>query len=175
MLRNGKIGPIREINGVDRGGDGTVPRPSSHPPEWQDDTPSIFYAQHHALLQRTDSILNQLGGVLSGRLGGWMSGVAQVGLDTPDLIEAGIGFPISVISPSRDETLPLHANAFMEDGQHVAGPILMKSAGDGQYSGQLEGLKPGAFRVQITSALPQKPIETVSDWTLVWDQNQKTP
>jgi hypothetical protein len=101
-----------------------------------------------------------------------MSGVAQLGLDTPDVIEAGEVLRINVFSASGDATLRLHANVFAEDGEHEAGPLLMKTAGDGRYSEQFEGMKPGACRVQIGSAVQQKPVETVSDWTLVWDENQ---
>lgn len=48
LLRLGRIEPINLYKGVDRGGDGTVPRPSSHPPEWKDDSSAVFAAQKHA-------------------------------------------------------------------------------------------------------------------------------
>jgi pimeloyl-ACP methyl ester carboxylesterase len=72
LLRAGRIEPINTYKGVDHGGDGTVPRPSSHPPEWDGDSSAVFAAQKHASLQNTESVLHQLFGAY--RASGQMDG-----------------------------------------------------------------------------------------------------
>jgi hypothetical protein len=67
LLCGGKIEPLRSYKGTDYAGDGTVPRPSSHPPEWADDLASVFVSQKHAMLQSTDSILTQASGIKNSR------------------------------------------------------------------------------------------------------------
>src|SRR5262249_54564814 len=69
LLRGGKVEPLMLYKGKDPRGDGTVARPSSHPPEWQNDSASRFASQKHTMLQSTDSILTQLFGLLTGQLG----------------------------------------------------------------------------------------------------------
>ncbi len=49
LLRNGKIEPTRSYKGEDKSGDGTVPRPSAHPPEWVNEGPSVYVSQSHAM------------------------------------------------------------------------------------------------------------------------------
>ena len=86
LLRAGKVEPLRSYNGEDKGGDGTVPRPSSHPPEWEDDGTSTYVSQKHAVLQSTNSILTQISGMLTGHLGRFMGG-ARIGVDVPDMVD----------------------------------------------------------------------------------------
>jgi hypothetical protein len=101
-----------------------------------------------------------------------MSGVAKLGLNIPDLVSAGSRLPIVVASENGDATLPLSAYCVTESGDRVGGPVLLRSDGGGRYFGEFELLKPGASRVDIRSAVPQRPVEDVSDWTLIWDDNQ---
>lgn len=43
-LNGQQIEPLREYNGIDKGGDGTVPRPSSHPPECEGNVAEAIFA-----------------------------------------------------------------------------------------------------------------------------------
>src|SRR6516165_7802140 len=88
LLRGGKVEPLRSYKGEDKGGDGTVPRPSSHPPEWEDEGASTYVSQRHAILQSTDSILTQISGMLTGHLGRFLGG-ARIGVDVPDMVQLG--------------------------------------------------------------------------------------
>lgn len=170
LLRNGKVEPIRSRKGTDHSGDGTVPRPSSHPPEWSDEGSSVFVSQSHALLQSTNSILTQLFGRLTGNLGKFMGGTG-IGLNIPALVEAGTSVPVEVISQDGNPTLALHVVCHDEDGQLRGNPKLMKAGGDGRYRAKLDDLPQGAYRITVQSATPAKPINSVSDWTLVWNAN----
>jgi hypothetical protein len=168
LLRNGKIEAMRSYKGGDSSGDGTVPRPSSHPPEWPNEGSSVFVSQSHAVLQSTDSILTQIFGMLTGNLGKFMGGTG-IGLDIPAIVEAGNTVPVNVVSQDGNPTLALHVVCHCEDGQLRGNPKLMKALGDGRYQAKLDDLPEGAFKITVQSATPAKPIDPVSDWTLVWD------
>jgi hypothetical protein len=168
LLRNGKIEPTRSYKGEDKSGDGTVPRPSSHPPEWENEGPSVFVSQSHAVLQSTDSILTQIFGMLTGNLGKFMGGTG-IGLDIPAIVEAGRTVPVDVMSQDGNSTLALHVVCHGEDGQPRGNPKLMKAQGDGRYHAKLDDLPEGAFKITVQSATPSRPIDPVSDWTLVWN------
>jgi hypothetical protein len=47
LLRQGRVESLRSYKGQEKGADGTVPRPSSHPPEWEDEGPSTKADSDH--------------------------------------------------------------------------------------------------------------------------------
>jgi hypothetical protein len=166
LLRASRIEPINAYRGVDHGGDGTVPRPSSHPPEWDGDTRAVFAAQKHASLQNTESVLHQLFGALTGQLGKWMGG-ERIGVDVPSVVRVGERLPIR--AQAGDTTLALQAVVSREDGVVVGEPQLLDSDGEGGYHTEIPGLVAGTYRILVESAVPQRPVEPVTDITLVWD------
>jgi hypothetical protein len=167
LLRGGKVEPLRSYKGEDKGGDGTVPRPSSHPPEWEDEGASTYVSQKHAVLQSTDSILTQTSGMLTGHLGKFMGG-ARIGVDVPDVVQLGSSIPIEATSQDGDPTLPLHVVCDGEGGLAFGSPKLMRATGDGRYHANIDALPEGAWRITVQSATPARPVEPVSDWVLVW-------
>jgi pimeloyl-ACP methyl ester carboxylesterase len=168
LLRGAKVESLRSYKGTDHGGDGTVPRPSSHPPEWPDDVSSVFVPQTHAMLQSTDSTFTQVSGILTDRLGRFMGGT-RLGLDVPAVVGVGDPILISAMAPDGDPTLPLHVLCDGEDGQAFGAPILMRAMGHGRYQTKIDDLPEGAWRITIQSATPVRPVEPVSDWILVWN------
>lgn len=175
LLRNGKIESFRHYKGTDYGGDGTVPRPSSHPQEWADDSTVTFASQSHALLQSTDSILKQLFGMMSNQLGRFMGVESGLGLDLPEVVDAGRPFLVTVKSVGGDAGLALQVTAQDENGAETSPPKMMKTQGDGTYSVSLDGLPPGAHRITVGSALPLVPLDPVADWTLAWTTASAVP
>jgi hypothetical protein len=169
LLRGGKVEPRRSHRNTDYGGDGTVPRPSAHPPEWRgEDEGSVFVPQTHAMLQSTDSVLTQIFGMLTGHLGRFMGG-ARIGVDVPDLVELGSPLHIGAVSPDGDPDLPLLVVCQREDGQAFGEPGLMRATGDGRYVARIVDLPAGAFKITVQSATPARPVEPVSDFTFVLD------
>jgi pimeloyl-ACP methyl ester carboxylesterase len=168
ILRGSRVEPMRSHKGTDHGGDGTVPRPSSHPPEWLGDSASVFVSQKHAILQSTDSTLDQLFGVLTEQLGRFMGG-ARIGVDVPDIVMAGSSLRVEATSIDEDPSLPLHVTCEGEDGQAFGSPKLMRATGDGRYHATIDGIPEGAWRVTVRSATPARPVEPVSDCVLVFD------
>lgn len=168
-VRGDRIKPLRMYKGEDFKGDGTVPRPSSHPPEWmQGDAGAIFAAQKHGSLQNTEGVLDQLYGVLTGgHLGKWMGG-EHIGLDIPAIVTAGDGICVTAIAEAGDDTLALQASIENESGEPCMDPELLNNVGDGRYEVELSGLVPGSYRITVESAVPQRPVDPVTDVTLVW-------
>ena len=167
LLSNGMIEAIRSHKGTDHRGDGTVARPSAHPPEWADEAGVVFAAQQHPMLQSSDSILQQLYGVLTGHLGKFMGG-HEIGLDMPPLVAQGEA--IQVRAFSEEPALPLQVSIAAEDGGQTSIPVLMTVQGDGSYFAELEGVASGAYRVTVQSAAPSVPVEPVADILLVWNE-----
>ena len=164
------IEPLREYLGVDKGGDGTVPRPSAHPPEWEEETTghALWAAQRHATLQETEGVQTQLYGLLtSGRLGRWMGG-EQIGMEVPDLLS--VGEPLEVAVTAEDPTLALTAIVTPHDtDEPVAEPKLLTNYGDGRYGVGFANLPPGTYQVKVTSAVASRPVDPVSGISIIWD------
>jgi hypothetical protein len=56
-----------------------------------------------------------------------------------------------------------------EAGVVVGESQLLDSDGEGGYHTEIPGLVAGTYRIQVESAVPQRPAEPVTDITLVWD------
>ncbi len=169
LLRAGRIEAINAYQGIDHGGDGTVPRPSSHPPEWKEgDARAVFAAQKHASLQNTDGVLYQILGALTGNLGRFLGGEG-IGVDLPELLTVGEPLPVRAQAEAGDPTLALQAVIEREDGVVVGEPQLLNSDGKGGYDTQFLGLARGTYRVRVESAVPARPVDPVTSVSLMWD------
>jgi len=161
------IEPLYKYKGVDRQGDGTVPRPSSHPTEWEDESVStIFAGQLHGSLQNGDDVLQQIYGALTGQLGTWMGGRA-ISVEAPDVLLQGESLEIAVSSKEGEDRLPLQAQLVSEDGVAIASEIL-NNQGHGNYALTFPAPLPaGAYRITVDSADPGTPVDAVTAITLV--------
>ena len=162
------IEPVQSYGGIDRGGDGTVPRPSAHPPEWGDEGGgmTVGASQRHATLQETEGVLAQLFLRLTGRLGTFMGG-QQVAMELPNLVQAG--HPLVVDVSADESTLGLNATVMHHDeAVPVVDPKLLVNLGEGRYRATFDDLAPGTYQVTVASAVPTTAVEPVSDLTIVW-------
>src|SRR5215218_1948891 len=106
---------LRTIGGDDPGGDGTVPRPSATPLEYDDDQGAAFSAERHASLQNDDHVLLQLTGVLTGNTIRWSAfkdavPMIDLSFDVDDVYSTAD--PILVkAQPERETTAALLAMA----------------------------------------------------------------
>jgi hypothetical protein len=51
----------------------------------------------------------------------------------------------------------------------VAEPELLTNYGEGRYGTRIQDLPPGTYQVTVASAVPARPIDPVSDITIIWE------
>jgi len=172
--RDGELESLFTLGGQDFAGDGTVPRISSHPTEWQDDAYAATFGQQHAMLQSDGSLHRQLFAILTAsEIERYAAAQTLFGLDVPEMIQAGEPLTVTAISANGDTTLPLRAHLLDEGGNEV-GKCLMRNLGQGRYEAQFENIGPGLALVRVGSAAPAIPLNPVTGATIVWDQNESS-
>jgi pimeloyl-ACP methyl ester carboxylesterase len=159
---------LRTIRGEDPLGDGTVPRPSATPLEYEDDQGAAFSAERHASLQNDDHALLQLTGVLTGNTIHWgrfrgVVSMIDVSLDVDDLYSTSD--PIVVRARPEDDPIePLVVVAVdVETGEERAKQPL-QPRDDGWYESELGPLPEGVYRV---TAFGGGTVEPVTDLVTV--------
>jgi hypothetical protein len=153
---------LRTIDGDDPGGDGTVPRPSATPVEYEDDQGAAFSAERHASLQNDDHVLLQLTGVLTGNTINWAQfrdaiPMIDVSLDVDDLYSASEAVVVRA-RPERDPADGLVAVAVdVETSEERARQQLARGE-DAWYQGELGPLPEGVYRVTTFGAGSVDPV-----------------
>lgn len=166
-LAGGRVEGLFTHKGHDKAGDGTVPRPSSHPPEWESEGASTYMAKQHGALQAEPEVLMQIFGILTSDVLGTAAGIPRLGLDLPDLVPAGTPLPVRAVSEDGNDRLALVVEAEHESGRRPQ-PMLMRSSRDGSYHADLAGLAPGGYRINVRAAPRTSPVEDVTGLALVW-------
>lgn len=168
-VRDGdRIRLLRTIGGEDPGGDGTVPRPSATPLEYEEDKGAAFSAERHASLQNDDHVLLQLTGVLTGYAINWSQfrGVVptiDLSLDVEDLYSDADAVVVRV-RPDRDPDEALVAVAVdVESGEERSRRQLTRR-NDGWHDAELGPLPEGVYRV---TALGAGPVDPATDLVTV--------
>jgi hypothetical protein len=168
-VRDGdRVRLLRTIDGQDPGGDGTVPRPSATPVEYDDDSGATFSPERHASLQNDDHLLLQLAGVLTGNTINWTQfrgavSMIDLSLDVDDLYSLADSLHIRV-RPEQETTGGLLAVAAdVETGEERARQTLTPGD-DGWHAAELGPLPEGAYRV---TAFGEGPVEPVTDLVTV--------
>jgi hypothetical protein len=151
-----RIDLLRTIAGDDPGGDGTVPRPSATPLEYEDDQGAAFSAERHASLQNDDHVLLQLTGVLTGNRINWSQfkgavPMIELSLDVDDLYSTSDAVVVRA-RPDRDPGASLVAIAVnVETGEERARQQ-MAPRDDGWHEGELGPLPEGVYRLTAFGA-----------------------
>jgi len=152
---------LRTIAGHDPGGDGTVPRPSATPLEYEDDVGAAFSAEVHASLQNDDHVLLQLTGVLTGNAIDWAVfrgaiPMIDVSLDVGDLYDPADAVVVRA-KPDRDPAEGLVALAVdVESGEQSRQELTKRE--DGWYEAELGPLSEGVYRVTVFGAGTVEPV-----------------
>ena len=168
-MRDGdRIKLLRTIEGQDPGGDGTVPRPSATPLEYEDDQGATFSAERHASLQNDDHLLLQLAGVLTGNTIDWSLfkeaiPMVDLSLDVDDLYSPAD--PVRVRArPEREVTGEVLAVALDAESGEERTRQALASGDDGWYEAELGPLPEGLYRVTVFG---QGAVEPVTDLVTV--------
>ena len=96
-------------------------------------------------------------------------GGESIGLDISPIINAGDAISVTAVAETGDDTLALQVSIENESGKPCSEPELLNNAGDGRYEIELSGLMPGSYRITVESAVPQRPVDPVTDITVVWE------
>lgn len=156
------VEPLREFEGRDDGGDGTVPRGSATPLEMKDQTPAVFAAEQHASLQNLPSVLTHVQGLISAvsfNSQRYRALPASIGIEVEDAFEAAE--PVKV--RARTENVGGDLLAHITDAQTGAELASGKLArGMSQWrTAEFPPLPEGTYRVTVRDADAKS--EPVSD------------
>jgi hypothetical protein len=145
---------LETYNGDELDGDGTVPRASATPIEF-DGGPdrSVYTLERHASLQNVVAVQTQLRGLLSPVPNQQDFRVAQDGLTLriDDLYATGEDVPISVVAGARRLKLAATVTG-LGNRQRVTGPIPLRMVDDQlTHTVDLPALPPDTYRVEIAA------------------------
>ncbi|HEV8251053.1 MAG TPA: hypothetical protein VGQ15_13870 [Gaiellaceae bacterium] len=160
-----KVVLIRSHAGEDLGGDGTVPRPSAEPPEFERHENVIYAAEKHASLQNDDDVLFQLNGVLtqpSFDPRAYRDATGKVGqsLDVDDWADPSEPLVVRARPLGDPGGLLVAVAEDVQTGQEVARQRL-REAGDGWYQAELT-LAEGVYRVTSMGGNVEPVIDLVT-------------
>jgi pimeloyl-ACP methyl ester carboxylesterase len=165
----GGIRLLEVYDGEDLGGDGTVPRVSATPIEFEHEEGAMFGAELHASLQNFQPALVHLDGVLTGRDTSRFRPVrSKVGLDIEDLYETTEPIAISVRSADPEaELVAVVTDASTEEEVRRA-PVQPTDAI--WWPAELPPLASGTYRMRIEGG---KSVEPVTDLFVVADPGEE--
>jgi hypothetical protein len=176
-VAGGQVTLLRERNGRDDGGDGTVPRGSALPLEQNNASQGMFTEDVHGSLQNIPHVLQHLRGVLTGlKLDEYREGevyrgdvellaqIPRLGLLFDDIYRAGVENELVVEPAVLDNGVRRPA-----DVTEVTGDLIDTATGyssatiyfsrdvDGLYRGRFNAA-PGSYRVRVTAAEAPLPV-----------------
>jgi hypothetical protein len=170
-IRDGTIHYLRSQRGEDHLGDGTVPTFSAVPPELEEMARATWHAVRHGRLPNVPDVLDTVGDwIRSGHLAQILTPPCELGLDIPEIVEAGAGrIPVRVTADRGD--LLLHSRLRDPSGDDLDPAPLAEAQlvpdGTGCYAVDLPAA-PGVWRVEVT-AVAQQPPTMIDDLVVVLD------
>lgn len=149
---------VNSYAGTDLSGDGTVPRVSAIPLEFEANQVDMYAATKHGSLQNADAVLQHLGGRIEDfylDLGGFKNAqfAAQevtVALESEDLVMSDEQIPVSA-KPSHPE-VSLSASLVGGPGERVLQTISLEAASGSWQVGAFEPVSEGNYRVVISGS-----------------------
>lgn len=149
-LSGGRVVPLRSLAGEDTRGDGTVPRGSSYPQEWESADRGMFSGEVHASLQNEKGVLDHVRGILTADaldLGAFRR-EERLAVYMDDLWPADEAMPIRLECDDRRSQVVVRA-ADADTGESAA--TVVAPAGEGEREVSLPGLPEGIYRVTAAS------------------------
>lgn len=153
QLADGQLATLHTYEGEELDGDGTVPRVSATPIEYDERPadPSVYAPERHASLQDALSVQTQVRGLLTPveRADRFRDARGGLRLSLDDLHSAGEQIPVAVTAGMRRATL---VGTVLDLGtkRPVAGPLPLQAADDQlSHSLDLEPLPAGCYRLDI--------------------------
>jgi pimeloyl-ACP methyl ester carboxylesterase len=159
------------FQGEDQGGDGTVPRLAAYPKSWDRDRSKMWFADGHGALQSNPAVLDQVYGSLTDTDVTVRGGeIGDVGITVDEVVDAGSSFPVGVTGGARFD---LWLMVLDETGRSAA-TVPLRRTSTGQRVVTIDGLAPGAYRLQVTRARPgvRGNEDAVTAVVLAWDPSE---
>ncbi|MFD4002017.1 esterase/lipase family protein [Streptomyces rubiginosohelvolus] len=151
-------------------GDGTVPRCSATPPEWEDDAASVFVSGRHASLQQQRHVLLQVHGIATAQPRRPMATMDEIAVEAEPWVAPGEEWTVRAESVEGSNGLVLTATVADPSTGEVIAQAPVRPRGDGTYTASLRLDRPGAFRWTVhTVPTGATPVEPVSDALLCVD------
>jgi pimeloyl-ACP methyl ester carboxylesterase len=150
LLQDGRLELLRSYDGVDQGGDGTVPSVSATPIELSNQDAEAYVRERHASLQNADFSLDQVIGILRRQVIDQTQAMAPgtgISLDIGDacLTER----PVTIRALPESQWVKLTAVIQdAETGKNVANPDL-RPRSDGWHDVEVPSLPEGVYRVSV--------------------------
>ena len=165
VYANGKAIVATEIDGLDQGGDGTVPRLAAEP-EAGRGREVHEVANQHGELQEIRSVLDLVDGIITREAVVWEAagGGEGIGVELSDYFLTGQR--IALFVPKINQRL--HATIHIEGGAKIAGPMPVSPEGIASFN----PLPEGAYRITVASAIPGG-VWPVSKPILVFDPHKE--
>ncbi|MFD3442741.1 esterase/lipase family protein [Streptomyces sp. NPDC058685] len=155
---------------LSQGGDGTVPRCSAAPPEWNDDSGSVFVSGRHASLQQQPHVLIQVHGIVTARPRRPMAVMDEIAVEADPWVAPGEPWTVRAESVEGSNGLVLTVTVSDPASNEVVGHAPLRAQGDGKHTASLRIARPGAFRWTVqTVTTAATPVEPVSDALLCVD------
>ncbi|MET7485523.1 hypothetical protein [Streptomyces sp. NPDC005538] len=156
---------LRDLDGTDHFGDGTVPRFSCFPAQLTDDSTVRFFAQKHGALQNERALLNQVEALLTARdPREFLDGRRELTVDVPEVV-AGTECHVEVTAD--DDRLLLSASAEDVETGRTGIHKTLRNHGDGRYGSHLTLPGPGTWRVTVGDSVNAGRVHEVSSVVLV--------
>jgi hypothetical protein len=155
------------FDGVDRRGDGTVPRVSAVPQDYAQRGVERFSAVQHGSIQNADTVHTGIEGILTGLyfdLGDFLSPAMaplRLGLEIEDVYLADEPVRVRVrpeVTPESDEEVPLVARLRDADLGGIAAMQQMKRDADGSYTASFDPLPAGAYAAEVNGGSTVEPV-----------------
>jgi hypothetical protein len=161
---------LRSYKGEDMRGDGTVPRVSASPLEWENDADGMFSSDRHASLQNADAVHTQVHGWMTRQdLTDFKALVpVTVSVDTNDVHE--FGKPVAVRLEPSSATSNVEVSLTWIGGpgtpQDLTSRIILPFI-EGTQEIELAAAHPGCYRLHVESddIEPVTDLEPVMDFT----------
>jgi pimeloyl-ACP methyl ester carboxylesterase len=156
----------RPIDFADRG-DGTVPRRSATPVEWDDDAAALFLAGKHGALQQQAETYRQLAGILTTTSKARAAAIDEIAADVPEITAPGHPWTATATSVEGSDRLALTITVTDAQTGATIAQRPLRPAGSASYTTTVTLTDPGLYRWIITTPpTAATPLDPVSDLLL---------
>jgi pimeloyl-ACP methyl ester carboxylesterase len=162
LRAGGTLESLRSYDGVDQGGDGTVPSVSATPIELSNQDLEVYVREKHASLQNADFTLDQVVGLLRRQRIDQAQVFAPgkgISLAIEDAYLSGTPMPVRALPELEWETLSASLEALERPALPITVPLT--AADDGWHEALLPPLPEGTYRLTVAGTAESNPVTDI--------------